>query len=204
MQDCGARTSQAVTERIDEVRTWDEVLAGRADAFGELFDLHRDRVFRHACRLVDSREDAEDVLAVSFLELWRLRRRVRVVDGSVLPWLLATTANIALNHRRGVRRYQRFLAKLPHAGVAEDTADRSLQTVEIDVDPQLLDEIKGLSATDQRLLALVAFEGFPLREAATALGLSVAAARSRWQRIRRRLADRATATPVIDLAGGTS
>jgi len=143
------------------------------------------------------------VLAVAFLELWRLRKRVRVVDGSVLPWLVATTTNVALNHRRGVRRYQRFLSKLPHAGVTEDAADRSLQTVEIDVDPQLLDEIRRLSAVDQRLVALVAFEGFRLWEAAAALGMSVDAARSRWQRIRRRLADRATASPAIDLAGGT-
>lgn len=139
---------------------------------------------------------------MAFLELWRLRKRVRVVDGSVLPWLLATTTNVALNHRRGVRRYQRFLAKLPHADVGVDAADQSLQRVDIDVDPQLLDEIKGLSATDQRLLALVAFEGFRLREAAAALGLSVDAARSRWQRIRRRLAHGATAPLAVDLAGG--
>jgi len=60
--------------------------------------------------------------------------------------------------------------------------------VVLDVDPTLLSEIKAMSEFDQRLLALVAFEGFSLREAADALGTSVDASRSRWQRIRRRLA----------------
>jgi RNA polymerase sigma-70 factor (ECF subfamily) len=192
-----------VTGHSEEQADWNDVLAGKGDAFGNLFDRHRDRVFRHGCRFVDTREDAEDVLALAFLELWRLRRRVRLVDGSVLPWLLATTTNVALNHRRGVLRYRRFLARLPQANAAEDAAAGSMRVVDVDLDPLLLEEIKHLSATDQRLLALVAFEGFRLREAAAALGLSVDAARSRWQRIRRRLAHRVAATPAIDMAGGT-
>jgi RNA polymerase sigma-70 factor (ECF subfamily) len=192
-----------VTGRPEEHADWDHVLAGQADAFGNLFDRHRDRVFRHGCRFVDTREDAEDVLALAFLELWRLRKRVRLVDGSVLPWLLATTTNVALNHRRGVHRYRRFLARLPESAPAEDAAAESMRAVDVDVDPLLLEEIKHLSAIDQRLVALVAFEGFRLREAAAALGLSVDAARSRWQRIRRRLADRVADVPTIDMAGGT-
>lgn len=59
---------------------------------------------------------------------------------------------------------------------------------ELDVDPRLLTGIRALKDVDQKLLALVALEGFPLREAAEALGLREQAARSRWQRVRRRLA----------------
>ncbi len=188
MQDCGVRTYKGVTSRSDLVE-WERVLAGDGEAFGRLFDRHRERVFRHGCRLVDTSEDAEDLLALAFLELWRLRRRVRVVDGSVVAWLLATTTNLALNHRRAARRYRAFLARLPHEGIADDAATQSMRAVSIDVDPRLLSEIKQLSVMDQRLVALVALEGFSLQEAAEAIGTSVAAARSRWQRTRSRLAD---------------
>jgi DNA-directed RNA polymerase specialized sigma24 family protein len=41
---------------------------------------------------------------------------------------------------------------------------------------------------DQQLLGLVALENYPLRSAAEVLGLTESAPRSRWQRIRRRLA----------------
>jgi RNA polymerase sigma-70 factor (ECF subfamily) len=67
---------------------WSRGVDGNGSAFGELFDIHHDRVFRHAYRLVENRHDAEDVTATAFLELWRRRADVRLVDGSVLPWLL--------------------------------------------------------------------------------------------------------------------
>ncbi len=70
---------------------WGRSLTGDGEAFDVLFDRHRDRVFRHACRLADTRQDAEDAVASAFLELWRCRAKVQLVDGSVLPWLLVTT-----------------------------------------------------------------------------------------------------------------
>jgi RNA polymerase sigma factor (sigma-70 family) len=204
MQDASVRTFESVTDETSERAEWDLILRGDAAAFGRLFDRHRERVFRHSCRLADSHEDAEDVLALAFLELWRLRKRVRIVNGSVLAWLLATATNVSLNQRRAARRYRAFLKRLPHEGVADDAATESMRDGILDVDPTLLSEIKTLSEFDQQLLALVAFEGFSLREAADALGTSVDASRSRWQRIRRRLADLApSASPVDVPEGGT-
>ncbi|WP_277526503.1 sigma factor [Arthrobacter sp. ES3-54] len=51
-------------------------------------------------RLSRDRHDAEDIMATAFLELWRRRDTVRVVEGPVLPWLLVTTANAARNSGR--------------------------------------------------------------------------------------------------------
>ena len=48
---------------------WRRSLAGDGEAFGALFDRRRDRVFAHACRVVLTRQDAEDVVASAFLEL---------------------------------------------------------------------------------------------------------------------------------------
>ena len=156
------RTYQSMNP-LDEAGAWGRAAAGDGDAFGRLFDAHHRRVFRHGLRLTGDVHDAEDVLAAAFLELWRRRKDVRVVDGSVLPWLLVTAGNLALNQGRGLRRH-----------------------------PDLLAAIKTLSSTDQQLLALVALEDYPLRAAAQALGLTEHAARSRWQRIRRRLAQNRT------------
>lgn len=173
-----------------ESHEWQTCLDGRADAFGALFDRHRARVYRHACRYAETREDAEDLLAMAFLELWRSRAKVRVTEGSVLPWLLVTTTNLALNQRRGQRRYRDFLARLPREHAEPDSADIALQAFDLDVDPQLVQTIRGLRASEQQLVVLVALEGYSLREAGQALGLSEAAARSRWQRIRHEIATR--------------
>ncbi|MGY4541330.1 DNA-directed RNA polymerase specialized sigma24 family protein [Arthrobacter sp. UYNi723] len=64
---------------------WRQSLLGQGDAFGVLYDRHRDRVFRHAYRLCGNHHDGEDIMAGAFLELWRRRKHVRVVEGSILP-----------------------------------------------------------------------------------------------------------------------
>lgn len=107
----------------DDAGPWARSLDGDGAAFAELYDRHRDRVFRHAARLVTSQHDAEDVLAAAFLELWRRRGDVRLVGGSVLPWLLVTTSNVARNVGRGTRRYRTLLDRLPRETTTADAAD---------------------------------------------------------------------------------
>lgn len=63
---------------------WRSTLVGDGKAFAALFRLHRDRVFRHAARLLESDEDADEVAASAFLALWRRRNAVVLVGGSVL------------------------------------------------------------------------------------------------------------------------
>lgn len=177
-------------DAFDEAAAWRAAKAGDGNAFGELFDAHTARVYRHALRMTGGVHDAQDVAAAAFLELWRSRDRVRVVDDSVLPWLLATTTNLALNQGRGLRRHQAFLSRLPRQELLADSAEaEALAVVGSGLSPRLRREIRALSATDQRLLALVGLEDYTLRAAAQALDITEQAARSRWQRIRRRLAE---------------
>lgn len=73
-----------MTAESDE-SIWRQVLDGNADAFGEIWDRHRDRVHRYLLKLGTDRVDAEDLTATAFLQLWRRRRQIRFVDGSLLP-----------------------------------------------------------------------------------------------------------------------
>lgn len=58
--------------------------------------------------------------ATVFLELWRKRLVARIVDDSLLPWLLAHATNVARNSSRARRRYRRLLAALPLQTSAAD------------------------------------------------------------------------------------
>ena len=166
---------------------WQRSLGGDGEAFGVLFDRHRDRVFRHAWRLADSRQEAEDIAAAAFLELWRRRADVRLVRDSVLPWLLVTTTNVGRNAARGTRRYRAFLDQLPRSEASPDVADVLLDTHGLGIDARLRDGLRALSRTDAQLISLVALEGYPVAEAAEHLGLTPAAAKSRLHRARLRL-----------------
>ena len=96
-----------------EAALWRAVLEQNPRGFSQLFALHRDAAFRQALRLVAQPADAEEVVAAAFFELWRKRHAVRVIDGSVLPWLLVTTTNLARNSHRALVRREALLARIP-------------------------------------------------------------------------------------------
>lgn len=167
-------------EQGSDAADWARAVAGDGEAFGRIFDRHRDRVRRHGYRLAPSIDDVEDLVALTFLEAWRRRRSVRVVDGSVLPWLLVTASNVARNQNRAARRHRALLAKLPSPSHVPDPAERHGLGVAARLD--------DLSLIDRQVLVLCVIEGFTEREAAEALGVAPGTVKSRLSRARRRLA----------------
>ncbi len=178
-------------EEADE-DIWRRVLAGDSWSFGVIWDRHKDRVFAHVLRGGVTRHDAEDVAAMAFLELWRRRSHVRFVDGSVLPWLLVTTRNVARNVARSRRRFEKFLATLPPP-VPVDDAARAISEHEDERLTAMRDALASVKPIDADLLAMTAIEGFSIREAALATGISETAAKTRLSRLRRRLKSTASA-----------
>ncbi len=181
------RTIHSVTDDLSESDEWTLALSGQGEAFGRIFDRHMARVRRHSVRLVSRPADAEDVVAITFLEAWRSRARVRIVDGSVLPWLLVTATNVARNLERSTRRYRDVLSRLP---VAEITFDPT-HTEQTDVTLAL----SNLGLIDQRVIVLCVLEGYSERDAASALGIPVGTVKSRLSRAKARLRARVTQAP---------
>ena len=175
---------------INEYEVWARAVDGDAGAFGELFDEHRDRVFGHALRSLASRHDAEDATAIVFLELWRHRRRVRVVNGSVIGWLLATTNNVCRNQARSARRYRLALAKLsPEASSPDPSDDLLLELDRARNAPGVREVFNQLSARDQNILTLCVLEDLTTAEAALALRIPIGTVKSRLYRAKKRMAE---------------
>ena len=170
----------------DEQALWAEVHAGDEAALGALFDQHAERVFRHACRILSQREDAKDAVVLAFHELWRKRRSVRLVDGSPLPWLLATTTRKALNLERSARRQRALLGRLP----APESAVRAAS----DVDSPVVDAVRRLPSAQRDVVVLTVLEGYRQDEVATALGISVGTVKSRLSRAKTALRGHLTET----------
>ncbi|MFD1722378.1 RNA polymerase sigma factor [Amnibacterium endophyticum] len=185
-------------ESGEESSWWAAASAGDARAFNRLFALHRDHVFRFARRLLPTNADADDVAAAAFLELWRRRQAVRLVEGSVRPWLLVTAGNIARNTRRGTRRWQALLAQLPRepmepldpAEVAGARVDGQRAATPLGA------ALRRLRPVDLSLLTLTVFEGYSVSEAAAVLQLSESTARSRLTRARARLRNLLSVDPI--------
>jgi RNA polymerase sigma-70 factor (ECF subfamily) len=174
-------------EEADEAALWACCLSGDASAFAVVFDCHRDRVYRQATRLVEARDEAEDVAASAFLELWRRRHDVRLIGGSVLPWLLVTTSNLARNAARARRRHRAFLARLPRAEDAPDAATVTVDGTALGFQRELRQALRSLPAHDLHLLSLVALEDLSLADAAAMLNITPSAAKTRLHRVRKRM-----------------
>lgn len=151
-------TLQGMERAVTEAVLWSRALGGDGAALGAVFDLHGDRVFRHVYAVLRDVHDAEDATGTAFLELWRRRTSVRIVDGSVLPWLLVTAANCARNLARSQRRYRTLLGSLPrgeHTESAETAAFAGMPVLDA-IDGDLATQLRALPRTDYLLIMLTA------------------------------------------------
>lgn len=165
---------------------WQRLHDGDEAALGALFDAHADRVFRHAARILSQREDAKDAVVLAFHELWRKRRSVRLVDGSPLPWLLATTTRKALNLERSARRQRALLGRIPAAEPVAPAVD--------DGDSPVVNAVRRLPSSQRDVVVLSVLEGYRHDEVATALGISVGTVKSRLSRAKAALRGTLTQT----------
>lgn len=130
--------------------------------------------------------DAEEVASAAFFELWRRRESVVLVDGSVRPWLLATTANLARNSHRTRLRREAFLRSLTFED--HDRSSRAFERIDDDVlRRDLVRALARLSARDVALVTMTALDGYRVTEVAGLLGITDGAARVRLHRAHVRL-----------------
>ena len=90
-------------------------LAERDDeqAFAQIYDRHVAAVYRYALSIVNVAVDAEDVTQEVFILAWTKAAEIRVVDRSLLPWLLTAARFTSLNRVRSRSRRREDSARDP-------------------------------------------------------------------------------------------
>jgi len=157
-------------EQESDATLWLKVRSGTERAFAVFYNRHRACLFRAALRHTGNTADAEDVVAIVLGEAWRLRERTRIVDGSLLPWLLAVTRNVASNQIRSQRRYERMLARLPSPQFQEDHAEYVDAFLDGQLCRRLLAQaLDSLVPGDRVVVELCLVSELPLAAAAAAL-----------------------------------
>ena len=150
------------------------------DRLEQLFEAHHRALLAYAARRSPTMADAEDVVAEVFLVAWRRLDDVPAADDA-LPWLYAVARKTLGNQRRGFLRRGRLREKL------EQTTERpSLTPPPAPASEPALEALSRLSADDQELLRLVAWEELSHAEIAAILGISVNAVAIRLHRARAR------------------
>jgi RNA polymerase sigma-70 factor (ECF subfamily) len=178
----------------------DELLLERAEggdqsAFVQLYERHRNAVFRFAYRVLGSVEIAEDVTHDCFLSLIRRPGNFDPARGQLRTYLYAAARNLALKHFRSSGREASLeeLSEEPPIPVREQPLRRLL-------DEELAEKVKeavfSLPPLQREALVLFEYEGLALREIAGIVGTDVGAVKARLSRARERL--RNTLRPYLN------
>lgn len=166
-------------------------MSGAEEKFAALHTSCGDALLSYFRRRVTVQADAADLVAETYLILWR--RIGAVPDGTenARAWAFGVARGVLANYSRGVRRRLALADRL-----RSELETRPPQIVAVDgqVAQHLL---AGLDPLDRELLTLTHWDGLTLNEAAAALGLTASTARVRMHRARKRLRELHRSQPAV-------
>lgn len=166
-------------------------VAGDPDAFAQLFQRHRERLWAVALRTVGDREDAADALQDAMLSAHRAAARFRG-DAAVTTWLHRIVVNACLDRIR--RRQAHPTVPLPDGTRPADTGrwtggvEPAAPTPDHDTALVVRNALARLPVEQRAALVLVDLQGYSVAEVAEILGVAEGTVKSRCARGRARLA----------------
>lgn len=147
---------------------------GDADAFGRLYDMHVDRVYRHIYYRVGNVADAEDLTQRVFLKAWQAIRRYKKTSSPFLAWLMTISRNLVVDFYRSKKESVYLDFELP----ADETYSSPECSAEAHFEQQRLRRaILELPGDQQQVILMRFIEGFSYPEIASSLGKSEGAIR---------------------------
>lgn len=144
----------------------DQAVHGNIDAFGRLYDMYVDKIYRHIYYRVANAEDARDLTQEVFIKAWQGLPRYKKTSTPFLGWLFTISHNRVIDYYRTKKDYS-YLSDEITLEVQEESpeklAERHFTQQEIRRAILQLPE-------DQQIVLLMSFiEGFEYSEIAAAL-----------------------------------
>ncbi len=160
-------------------------MTNRDEAFARVVVTHRNALLRYALRRLDDPVAAEDLVAETFVVVWRRFGELPPRDEELF-WLYGIAGHVLANLLRGRQRSMRLEARLALEREGELATPRY---AEEDIEA-LLAALGELSPEERELIQLTYWEKLSYREMGITLGCSEKAAGIRLSRARRHLRER--------------
>jgi RNA polymerase sigma-70 factor (ECF subfamily) len=162
-----------------------QLILGNDDAFAAIVDRYQRLIFSVAYRLVKDKGEAEDVVQIVFLDVFRKKGLFDPSKGTLKMWLLQYAYTRSINRRYHLQ-HRHFYSQLnveeimPLALSTERAADRWLTATEA---ARYLGQALALLKPKQRMaIELISIEGLTFQEAAAKSGESLPATRHNYYR----------------------
>lgn len=150
--------------------------SGDAEAFGELYEIYANDLYRYACYILRSRRQAQDVVqdavCAAFSQIGSLRS-----PEAFKAWLFKILSNVCNKHIAELVRERNTLSldegyiKLPGA-----------PETEVETTCDMKEAFDCLDAQERQIVRLSAVEGYTSREVSLILGIPAGTVRSKLSR----------------------
>jgi RNA polymerase sigma-70 factor, ECF subfamily len=171
----------------DDRRLIADCLGGRRDAFGELVTRYQTRLFNAALRLVQSPDDAADVVQDAFLNAFQSLHTFKG-DAEFFTWLYRIAFNTAISLKRKKRPSVSLESHAGETGIDPDDPSEYVKPgaalERTEDERQLTEAIARLSPEHREALLLKDIEGLKYEDIAVVLGVPIGTIRSRLHRAR--------------------
>jgi RNA polymerase sigma-70 factor (ECF subfamily) len=164
---------------LSERELLDQARAGDLDAFAEFMRSFERRIRGVCYRLLDDARDVDEAVQDTFVQAWRNLERFRG-DAAPYTWLYRIAVNEALMRRRRKTLATTELQETVVFGGGDAFAAADARSF-------LVERLRALSDDYRAAVVLRDIEGLSNEEVAEALGISLAAAKSRIHRSRMQL-----------------
>jgi RNA polymerase sigma-70 factor (ECF subfamily) len=181
------------TAQISDIEVIHAIARGDEGALATLYDRYRVILFGLLLRIVNSREEAEDVLQEVFIQVWRRAADFDEFRGKPFTWLVTLTRSRGIDRLRSLSARDRVAtASARDSGESvSDAAEDAYRSEQRGIVSRALKQIPD----DQRItLVLAYFEGLTQSEIATRLGAPLGTVKTRMRagmiKLRELLADK--------------
>ncbi len=169
-------------EKIEgsDVELLHAVARGDEAALARLYDAYRVILFGLLVRILNSREEAEDILQEVFIQVWRRAKDFDEKRGRPFTWLVTLARSRAIDRLRLLGARQRLAASAEREQV-DETSDALTDTIRGTQKEVIRRALAELPEDQRHTLLLAYFEGLTQSEIATKLGAPLGTVKTRMR-----------------------
>ncbi len=171
---------QPGSAEVSDVELLHAVARGDEGALARLYDAYRVILFGLLVRILNSREEAEDILQDVFIQVWRRAKDFDEKRGRPFTWLVTLTRSRAIDRLRLLSARQRLVtgAAQKQTEVVSDALTDTIRGSQKEIVRRALAE---LPEEQRHTLVLAYFEGLTQSEIAAKLGAPLGTVKTRMR-----------------------
>ena len=171
---------QPESAEVSDIELLHAVARGDEAALARLYDAYRVILFGLLVRILNSREEAEDILQDVFIQVWRLAKDFDENRGRPFTWLVTLARSRAIDRIRQIGARQRLATGAAQEQI-DTVSDALSDTIKVAQQKTVQQALAELPDEQRDALVLAYFEGLTQSEIATKLNTPLGTIKTRMR-----------------------